>query len=98
MKREIKNVGSCVLQVASVDISTDTSADLSVDYRPTIGRLSVDSRPIDWPTVDRYINVRYIRYYQSLVTYGLLLLIRYLRFVPLFFTLSTVHIHWCILL
>ena len=45
MKREIKNVGSCVLQVASVDISTDTSADRSVDYRPNIGRLSVDSRP-----------------------------------------------------
>ena len=33
--------GSCVLYVASVDIS----ADISVDYRPTIGRLSVDSRP-----------------------------------------------------
>ena len=36
--------GSCVLSVASVDISADTSADISVDYRLTIGRLSVESR------------------------------------------------------
>ena len=29
------------------------STDISVDYRSTIDRLSVDSRPIYWPTVDR---------------------------------------------
>ena len=45
--------GSCVLQVASVDIAAAISVDCrptigrqSVDSRPTIGRLSTDSRPI----------------------------------------------------
>ena len=46
-----KNWILCTI-LASVDISADTSADISVDYRPTIGRLSVNSRPIYRPIAD----------------------------------------------
>ena len=62
-------IGSCVLQVVSVDMSTDISVDcrptigrhigrLSVDYRSTIGRLSTDSRPINMST-DILLGHRY---------------------------------------
>ena len=38
-------------------LTIDTSADISVDYRSTVDRLSVNSRPpVDRPTVDRYID------------------------------------------
>ena len=66
-----KKVGSCVLQVALVDIQADnrpiyrsTIGRQSTDYRSTVDRQSTDNRPIYRPTVSRCIS-RYVHIYRS---------------------------------
>ena len=66
-----KKVGSCVLQVASVDIQADnrpiyrsTIGRQSTDYRSTVDRQSTDNRPIYRLTVSRCIS-RYVHIYRS---------------------------------